>query len=316
MRSSLLPGFGVALLLSSLSSGCYNEGLNIHNLAGHVVVPRAAATQTLPDPITGVDREVTDVALIGPVYVGLYPNLDLTLDDYPLPKVGPDGVSHPYSGSTIGDYRYACFEFFTCKLVSGRFASYDDVLTWYKDVIGDPVVDAAGNEVLNGQTIQQTCFDLLEVTSDEEIRVLAGDRTGDGAIDAADLDFVEDENGDFVGTFEIPQADFYSGMKAWAFMDTPVFFQTQEPGKPLRTSQGQYGTCLPSIGYGENTYDRNFQAGNHHPSVLNAPGSFLNEGDRVACQSFEWTEPEADAELVLDFVVGTDSTFDAGRDCK
>ena len=118
-----------------------------------------------------------------------------------------------------------------------------------------------------------------------------------------------------MGTFEIPQADFYSGMKAWAFMDTPVFFQTEQDGA-LRTSQGQYGTCLPSIGYQENTYDRNFQAGNHNPFALNAPGSLINEGDRVACHSFEWTEPEADAELVLDFVVGTDSTFDAGRDCK
>ena len=84
MRSSLLPGFGVAFLLSAMSSGCYNENLDIHNLAGRVIVPRAAATQSLPDPVTGVEREVTDVALIGPVYVGLYPSLDTTLDLLPL----------------------------------------------------------------------------------------------------------------------------------------------------------------------------------------------------------------------------------------
>lgn len=302
--------------LGLLATGCYQENLNIYDLSGKVIVPRAAATQVLEDPNTGDTREVTDVALIGPVYIGLYPEVDLTLEDFPVPSVGPDGASHPYSGSTIGDFRYACMEYFSCKLLSGRHLSYDGIIDWYADTIGDPVVDSAGREIFVGQAIQQECFDLLEVTSDDEIRLLPPDRDGDGTLTATDLDFVEDENGDFVGTFQIPQADFYAGMHAWAYVDTPSFFVAQEEGQPRRNVQAPFDTCLATIGYNENTYDRDFQAGNHHPAALNTPSRFLKDGDRVSCNSFEWTEPEQDAELVLDFVVGVDSTFDAGRSCQ
>ncbi|HMV65420.1 MAG TPA: hypothetical protein PKA64_01125 [Myxococcota bacterium] len=297
--------FGWLLVGSSLA-GCYSEGLDIQNLRGTVVVPREAATQTLRDPVTGDLHDVTDVALIGPVYIGVYPSVDRTLADFPLPELGPDGNSHPYTGTTIGDFRYACFEYFSCRLVSGRFTSYDAILDWYADVVGDPVVDSQGQPIATGAFIQQTCFDLLEVTSDDEIRIIASDRDGDGERTAADLDFVEDENGDFVAEFEMLRADFYPGMVAWAFMDKTSFFETEVP-PPLHLQQAPYDTCSAQNGYFENTYDRNFRAGLQNAAILNVPEYFLQDGDRISTQEFEWTDPEQDAELVLDFEVGVDS---------
>lgn len=310
MKANMVRAFGW-LLLGSTVSACYSEGLNIQNLRGTVTIPRAAATQIFRDPITGDEREVTDVALIGPVYIGVYPSIDETLADFPLPELGPDGASHPYTGTTIGDFRYACVEYFTCRLVTGRFTSYDGILDWYRDVVGDPVVDAQDQPIQTGAFIQQTCFDLLEVTSDEEIRILPPDRNEDGQLTAADLDFVEDANGDFVGEFEMLRADFYPGMVAWAFMDKPSFFETEVP-PPLHLQHEPFNSCDAANGYQENTYNRQFRAGLQNAAILNFPEFFLEDGDRLSGQAFEWTDPEADADLVLDFTVGVDTIDAAG----
>jgi hypothetical protein len=296
----------ISWLALGLASACrYDEGLSIYNLSGTVTIPRAAATRTLIDPSTGTEREVTDVRLLGPVYVGLYPSLDRTREQFPLPEEVASGEASPYSGTTIGDIRYGCFEFFRCKMMSGRYLSYDDIIDFYTNVLGTPPKDDFENIIEVGQYIQQTCFDLLEVTSDDEIRVLAKDRNDDGTVDKQDLDFVEDENGDFVGKFEILQADFYPGMVAWGFLDdAEIFRTTRESDGAIVQNMDEFTTCDPTRGYSEGTYQRNYRAGLQATDTLNRPLNYLkNTEGWVSDQGFTWTDPAEPANIVLDVSV-------------
>jgi hypothetical protein len=281
------------VLVSLLVGGCYSEGLNIQDLVGTVTVPREMATRTYDDPVSGDEVTRTDVAFIGPVYIGVYAAMDYQIESYPHPILGPSNDAFPYTGTTIGDIRNACVEFLTCKMVSGRFVDYDAIIDFFADVVGTPVVDSADNVITNGEYLRQTCFDLLNYTTDEEIRLLPPDRNDDGAIDAADLDFVEDGDGNFVANFEILQADFYPGMQAWAFVDTPS------------SESFRLNSCNPQIGYTENTYDRNYRTGAQVTNLLNRPFEYLEPGDWVASFAYQWDDPEEAAEITVDFLVGT-----------
>jgi hypothetical protein len=284
-------------LLPLVTTGCYSEGLFIENLVGYVTIPREAATRTITetDALGAVisETEVVDVKLIGPVYVGLYAGLDENLQSYTHPQVGPiNQDTYPYGGTTLGDMRNACLEFFSCRLSSGRFVNYDEIVDWFTDVIKDPPVDAQGNVIEVGEYIRQNCFDLLEVTSDEEIRIVATDRNKDGAVDAQDLDFVENADGDFVGRFEILQAEFYPGMMAWAFMDSPS------------TVRYNFTTCDTTNGYFEGTYNNNYNVGLQFSDVLNRPSTYLIDGDWVSTEGYVWDDPQAEAQIVVGERVG------------
>jgi hypothetical protein len=291
-----------------LLSGCtFDENLEVRNLRGTVVVPRAAATRSVLRPDDTVE-EVTDVRLIGPVYLGLYPGMlgANEFTTYPHPSVGPTLVSHPYGGTSIGDMRFPCFESLVCKLTSGRFESYDSILTWFNDTVGLPVVDAVGDIVDEGVYMQQTCFDLLEVVSDEEVRLTAyEDRNADGKLNAQDLDFVENADGDFEGEFTIWQQEMFyevddtdgvlDGMQLWGFMDAPS------------DSGYNFATCVggPGAGFFAGEYAMEFYGGFVSNTVLNSPSNYLvaEDHDWVASESFEWTEWGDQPRLVLDWEV-------------
>ena len=114
------------LLSAALLSGCYyDEGLTIENMTGTLVIPREAATRDFLREDGSVDT-VTDVRLIGPVYLGMFAGVEQGIEDYPHPSVGPQfqagvpGDTYPYGSTTVGDIRYACFEHLTYQ---GRFWS-------------------------------------------------------------------------------------------------------------------------------------------------------------------------------------------------
>jgi hypothetical protein len=294
MNRNSLP---MLVVLPLLVSGCYSEGLIIKNLVGQITIPREAATRTITQPglngAPGTSEEITDVKLIGPVYVGLYAGLTPNLQSYVHPNIGPiNQDTYPYGGTTLGDMRNSCLEFFTCRLTSNRFTSYQEIVDWFTDVVGAPPTDSQGRTIATGDYIRQNCFDLLEYTSDQEIRILPPDRNEDGVVDAEDLDFVENADGDFVGRFEILQAEFYPGMTAWAFMDAPS------------TVQYSFSTCDPANGYFEGTYDRQYQAGLQFSDVLNRPSAYLIDGDWVSSEGFVWDDPEDDAQILIDERVG------------
>ena len=299
--------------LAAAASGCaYEEGLIIENLKGQVRIPVEAATRTFVTDDGEVT--VTDPALIGPVYLGLFPGIEPAnvIEAYPHPEVGPvyldgiEGNTYPYGGTTIGDFRFGCFEALSCRMVSGRYADWQDIIDWF-ELIGDPILDGFGREVDNSELFRQTCFDLLDFTSDAETRITAyEDRNGDGELDEQDLDFVLDDAGEyFVGEFTIWQQEMFWDQDAegctpgadcpafslWGWMDAPS------------TNEFTFSTCDPEQGFRVNIYDADFIAGRAVIDLLNFPGQRISQGDWVSSESFRWDNIYDEPVLTLDFEV-------------
>lgn len=300
--------------LFGTSSGCvFDEGLLIENLTGTVSVPVDAATRSFIDA-DGNLQTLTDVRLIGPVFLGLYPSIEEpnVIDRYPHPEVGPQylegiqGDAYPYGGTAVGDVRFACLEFLACKVTSGRFVDWDDMVDWFK-LIQEPITDSAGRTIDDGEFLKQTCYDLLNVTSDAETRITVyEDRNLDGAMDALDLDFVLDDAGEyFVGEFTMWQQEMFydqdqedctpgvdcKGMSLWGWMDAPS------------QSSFQYTTCDPSTGFDVEVYDAEFFGGQLETDLLNFPSQYISDGDWVSGTAFQWDDKDAEPNLVLDFEV-------------
>lgn len=316
MRPAPMRSFSVLALLGALAApGCaYEEGLLIQNLKGRVFVPKEAATREIAQA-DGSTVTLTDPRLIGPVYLGLYPSIlpENVAAAYPHPEVGPqfkDGVpgdTYPYGGTTVGDLRFACFEALACKTTSGRFVDYQDILDWF-NLINQPIVDAAGTPVDSAEFIRQTCYDILNVTADDEVRITAyEDRNEDGKIDAGDLDFVED--GDFyVAEFTLWQQEYFwdqnqedctpgtdcRGFSLWAFMDAPSSLSYQ------------FSTCDPSLGFQNQEYNNEFFGGAPFANLLNFPATYITEGDwtsRGGDDAYVWEDVYDQPDIYLDFPV-------------
>lgn len=291
------------LLVGAVSgSGCvYDEGLIIQNLKGTVAIPVEAATRDFVDIETGETYTVVDSKLIGPVFIGLYASVTPadTIASYPHPEIGPQykaniqGDTYPYGGTTIGDVRFACYEFLRCKVASGRYENFDALASWFAETLQQPIVDKDGTPVLSGELIEQTCFDLLEVTTDLETRVTVGDTNGDEKIDEKDLDFQLSGDGQwFEAEFTIWQQDWYwdqnqencepgvdcTGPTPWAFMDSPSI------------STFQFTTCNPSDGFQVNWYDQNFYGGTSYRDVLNQPSTYITSDDWVSDRLESWDD--------------------------
>lgn len=289
---SLLPLF--------LSAGCaFDEGLVIENMRGKVYIPEAAATRELVREDGSVDV-VTDVALIGPVYLGLYASVRPPgeIEGYAHPEVGPQyidgtpGDTYPYGGTTIGDLRYACFEYFQCKLTSGRYVDFDDLVSWFNDTLQLEITDAAGNTVGSGEFVRQTCYALLDVTTDAEVNVTATkDLNEDGKLDEMDLDFRPTGDGFYEADFTIWQQEYLQDFSLWGFMDAPSSLSYI------------FSTCDPEQGVQENEYTSNFFGGRVHPDVLNQPAQYITEGDWVVTEGFVWKDVQDVPELYIDFEV-------------
>jgi hypothetical protein len=298
-------------------AGCaYDEGLVINNLRGTVRLPAEAAQGQLFDA-NGDPQEVEDVGFIGPVFLGLYSEVapPLSLEDYPHPARGPQfepGVpadSYPYGGTTVGDFRFSCFTDMICEVVSGRFVDFDDLLDFYA-AAGDPVFDEFGAEVMDGEYYRQTCFELLDVQSDREVRLTAEDRNDDQVVDEMDLDFVRDGDS-YVAEFTIWQQEHFWDQSVedcepgvdcpafwlWGFMDTG---DIEGAG-----GAGDFTTCNTGEGSpsGVNQYDANFQGGAPFRDILTRPAERITRGDYVSTTSFQWNNVFDQPELVIDFKV-------------
>lgn len=313
----------LALVALALGAGCrWEEGLIIENMTGMVVIPREAASRTIDLP--GEDPvDITDIKLIGPVYLGLFPGVESGLQKYLHPEMGPvyqDGVpgdTYPYGGTTLGELRFGCLEYLQCRMTSGRFQDWDDIVEWYNRVQpDDPMVDDQGQPVTTGDYLQQICYQKLEITSDYEARIVAAeDVNGDDAIDALDLDFVElsdadaayldglSENdapieaGDFAGRFTLWQQEYFqndedgTGFSLWGWMDTPG------------TLNYQYSTCFNGGGYFDGEYNVNYYAGAAYPDLLNTPSKYIAAGDWVTGSAWTYSAVDDEVVLVLDYEV-------------
>ncbi len=278
----------VALLLLPLVACRYEEVIPEKDLVGKVVIPRAAATQFAINADGTLGEEIVDVRLIGPVYLGAYSAIDTEAFPFPHPSMGPvitsdyPGNTFPYGGTTIGRFEYGCYESTACRVTTGRFTGYDDVLDYFQNVLGDPVTDRRGEQVDSPSTMQQACFDYHRVTTDAEIAFVG------------EPDFVENADGNFEASFSMPHTVFVEGMVIWGWMDAPRI--TLDAGDV----NGQFSTCDSATGRQVTEYDQDFFQGRTRYDLLNYPSLYIYEGDYVADgAAVVQTVPEKAEDLVV-----------------
>lgn len=246
---------------------------------GKVVIPKSAATRTVVEAVDEdgdgeyeyVEREETDVRLLGPVYLGAYSGIDDVSFSYPHPSMGPvvdegsRGDVFPYGGATVGRLDFACYESVACRVTTGRFSSYDDILDYFRNYLGKPVVDSYGREVMTGETFQQWCYEYFDATSDKEMGFIGEDA----------LSFTEDGD-NFVADFALNHTARVEGMVVWGFMDAP------ELGVSAIDINGAYTTCDDTGGRVVDEYVSEFSEGRSEYFVLNRPSTYIQTGDWVA----------------------------------
>lgn len=293
------------LIFATLLTGCgFDEGIIVENMTGKVILPREAATRTFVDE-SGAETTVTDPRLIGPVYLGLFSAVESGLEAYPSPAQGPSfeagipGNTYPYGGTSLGDIRFPCMETLKCRVVSGRYVDFDEMVDWFNNTLRQPITDSNGAVVTSGDYIEQTCFDLLDYTTRDEIRLTALDENEDGQINAADLDFQEQTDGTFAADFTIWQQEYFedgedqTGFSLWGWMDAP----SEQTYK--------FTTCDPNGGYNEQQYNRDFFAGRPYNDLLNRPTQYIASGDWVSSTPYVYRSAEdKNVTITLDFLVG------------
>lgn len=289
------------LPLLLMTTGCtFDEHLPQVDISGTVVLPKAAATRNVTNPATGESREVTDVRNIGPVVLGVFPSIQNNLFDYPHPEMGPildddiPGNTYPYGGGTLGRMDFACFEHLACKVSTGRFKDYEDVLDWWANTLYDPVQDEFGAEVESPDYFRQYCYELFEVTADYELAFISGE---DG------LDFVENSDGDFEADFSIYQIDYHQDMALWGWVDTP-------------SANFTFPTCDIEAGQQNTEYVNDFQYGVGRFDLLNFPGQYIGTGDFVVGEDdvVNFSQPDADAFREADETYTVNMAFEVGVD--
>lgn len=257
--------FILSALALTLGGCAYDENIIQADISGVVQIPKDALNVTLSDPESVDDRVITDIRALGPVYVGAFPSIQEGSYPYLHPEMGPvivageNGDTYPYGGTSVGRFDWACYEVLVCKVSTGRFKSFDDVIDYFANVVKDPILDSNGDEITNGTQFQERCYDSLYVTSDDEIPFISGE---DG------LDFVD--KGDYLeAEVTIPHVSIVPGMSLWGWIDMP--------------SKGyNFATCDTSGGWYYSRYSENYYTGSTFTDLLNHPATYIDNGDWVA----------------------------------
>jgi hypothetical protein len=275
----------ISLITAMLASGCaFQEDLPEVDLQGVVRLPAAISqfNYTL-DPDLNEDPDVIDDARgIGPVYLGVFPSVQEGLYDFPHPEIGPvlsssqEGNTYPYGGTSIGRFDWACYQQLICKVTTGRFTSFDDIIDYFSNTLSDPIEDSLGDEVIGGSDFQERCFEVLYMTGDYEL-LFVNDET----------DFIL--NGDFYeAEVNIPHTIYAEGMSVWGWVDMPS--QTYE-----------FASCDPTVGQRQQYYDQNIDLGTNFLDLLNYPGNYIDSGDWVVEEPAIITDPEEEFTLEIGF---------------
>lgn len=268
------------LLVLALATGCYVENLPQVDIKGRVVLPAAAATRDVPvfdadGNVVGTES-VEDPRLIGPVFLGAYPGIDTISFPYPHPVMGPiiteatPGDTYPYGGTSVGRFDFACYQALACKVVTGRFNSYDDVLDYFANLMGTPVTDEHGSEVIASDVFQQECYDYYKITSDQELTFLGSDQ------------FVKQDDGTYAADYNMAHTTLVEGMTLWGFMDAPRIFEYVAGGSYQASENGSFTTCNEALGNNHVEYDQDFYEGAPQGDILNFPSFYIQKDDWVA----------------------------------
>ena len=298
------------ILLSFALGGCANpETVPEGEVVAKVVIPKAAATRTVVSAVDDdgdgtyeyVTSDVTDVRTLGPIYIGAFGGIDDLAFPYAHPAMGPvttegqRGDTFPYGGATLGRLDYACYTQIACKVTTGRFKDYDELLDYFRNDLGLPVQDAMGNEVVNGDTMRQQCLEYFSATSDAEMAFIGEDN----------LSFAE-EGDDFVAEVTLAHTNRVDGMSLWAFMDAPEIRSDQVP------ANGSFTTCDLAGGRNASVYtDYGFYEGASYYNILNAPSTYIQYGDWVS-DGDAVVHFDADLNQTNDVTININFEYEAG----
>jgi hypothetical protein len=281
-RTVLTPAFWSMVTLWGLSCGYVEEGINRADIKVKVKIPADMLSVEMEN---GDGERWTidgDPRSIGPVFLGLYSSVEPGHYSYLHPEMGPiltegtPGDAYPYGGTTVGRFDWGCTQDTQCKIVTGRYDSYEDVLDYFRDQVRTPILDPAGDEYTSGTAYQEECFESRFYTSDNEV------------------DFLRTEPqfqlvGDYwEAEITILQTYFQEGITLWGWVDMPSFTY-------------DFVTCDESQGDEVNYYDFREATGVIRPGVLNFPGLYIDYGDLIATEGVIVNDADAQHEIILGF---------------
>lgn len=274
------------LWTAALLTGCFDENLPEVDVYATIVIPAEAVTYRVINPGTGLEEEVVDPRAIGPVFLGVYPEVKTEQVPYTQPIVGPIignelyGNAYPYGGGTAGRYTPGCFSSLICKTLTGRYTSFEDVLDFHNDTIYEPVLAESGGVVTSPDYFRSYCYELFEITADWELDLIQPLPEDGGP---AQPQFTQNADGDFEAEIALWQVEYTKGMQLWAFVDTPE-------------SGFTFSTCDPADGQPFNEYTVSTTFGANETDVLNFPQKYLRPSDWVVGVPFTF-----EAESAADF---------------
>ncbi|MEE2830072.1 MAG: hypothetical protein VX498_12855 [Myxococcota bacterium] len=263
-RPGLLPGLfrsGVLLLALGMLSACFVEDLPQQNLDGQVIV----RSELLPD-----------ARQIGMLYIGIFEAFDPEQLGYPYPQTAPRvgdnpiGDALPYGGTSVGQYAYGCYRAVRCQIISGRYASLNDFLEI------NPV-ETDQQEPATAEDLYDQCSWYYGWNSLEEFSFIGPEQ----------LDFTEDENGDWVADFRAWHTRLPAGAILWGFADNDFTSCSVDQGAINRRQDddGNY-----------------FREGTNFNDVLNFPDKYITDGDLVSSEPTVLEEGRTEGySLVLDY---------------
>jgi hypothetical protein len=237
---------GLRALLASafvFSVGCFDEELPEEDLSGVVVIS---------------SDDVQDPRDIGIVYLGLYEGYNAEQLGYPYPATGPRvgdnpiGDALPYGGSSVGAYTYACYQTLRCDILTGRYSSIAALLET------NTVEDSDGNAV-DEEDLYDQCQWYFGWNSIDEFSFIG----------EAQLDFHENDDGDWEADFEIVHSRLPSGARIFAFVDNDFTSCTEDDGS-INRRRGEDGLF--------------FREGTNFPDVLNFLDKYITAGDLLSSE--------------------------------
>ena len=284
-------------MLAGLAMGCeFQEIIQEKDLKGTVRIPKEALDLTLIDD-DGVERTVEgDIRMLGPVYLGAFPSVEDGHYAFQHPEMGPildadyPGDTYPYGGTTVGRFDFGCYQQLVCKVVTGRYESYDDVLTFFRDVLQDEVKGTDNEVVGSGTEYQEHCYETQYFTSDDEIDFIDDKPHED--VKPYFKPYFEEDGDDFVADVVIPHTLVENDMALWGWVDMP-------------SPKFEFVTCDSAAGDYFYRYSEQYYQGASYPDVLNYPGLYIDDGDWVVNNAPTITVNKDgsvdDFELTLDF---------------
>jgi hypothetical protein len=281
------------ILLAGLVLGCkFDEPLPEKDLRGTVRIPKEALDITLVDD-DGVERVVSgDIRMLGPVYLGGFPSVEEGHYDFLHPEMGPildadyPGDTYPYGGTSVGRFDFGCYEQLVCKVVTGRYESFDDVLEFFSDVLEDEVMSPDNTAVGSGTEYRERCYETQYITSDDELSFVDDEpHENEGQYFKP---YFEEDGDYWVADVEIPHTLYKKGMALWGWVDMP-------------SPKFDFVTCDETAGSQLYRYSEQYYQGASYPDVLNYPGLYIDDGDWVVNEETLISSATKDFELTLDF---------------